>query len=78
LCRAGFGLSVVEMKISDDTLGQYLGNFVHGFDDKNQRRHLVKRGWISYVRKTWAVTTKGLAEAVERKIDTSSLRVEVP
>ena len=62
----GAGRSVATM--NDDTLASYLGNFVHGFDDATQRRHLRKRGWIEYVHKSWNLSQGGYAEAFKREL----------
>lgn len=52
--------------MNDATLANYLGNFVHGFDDATQRRHLRKRGWIAYVHRSWNLTDEGRKEASAR------------
>lgn len=52
------------MKLPDATVLAYLGNFVTGFEDKTQRRHLRKRGWIEYRHKSWSLTATGRATAI--------------
>jgi hypothetical protein len=54
------------MKLNAETLALYLGNFVQGFADANQRRHLRASGWIAYTFKSWSLTPEGRRVAIER------------
>lgn len=64
--------------MNDDTLASYLGNFVHGFEDATQRRHLRKRGWIRYSRPVWHLTKDGVAEAKARRFLTAVADLSAP